>query len=219
MPLALPALAQDAGQTRLVLSETASREVEQDTLVAVLSVRAESASAREAQSAVNSAMTAAIEKARAVASVRAATGGYRVHQQYDRDGRPTTWIAEQDLRLTGKESVPLLELVGQLQDAGLNLGGLAYELSDEARRALENDLAIEAIAAVRQRAERIAASMGMRIDAIRTVRVGGEIGEPPPRPMMRMSMAESADMAPPTALPDLETVSVGVEAELTLAPR
>ena len=208
MPLALPALAQDAGQTRLVLSETAAREVEQDTLVAVLTARAESASAREAQSAVNGSMAEAIKTARAVESVRPATGGYRVYQQHDREGRPTTWIAEQDLRLTSRESAPLLELVGQLQDAGLNVGGLAYELSDEARRALESDLAIEAIDSLRQRAERIAASMGMRIEAIETVRVGGPMGEPPPRPMMRMSMAEAADMAPPTALPDLESVSV-----------
>jgi predicted secreted protein len=219
IPLALPSLAQEAGQTRLVLSETASREVEQDTLVAVLSARGESASAREAQSAVNGAMAAAIAAVRAVESVRTATGGYRVYQQHDREGRPTTWIAEQDLRLTSRESAPLLELVGQLQDAGLNVSGLAYELSDEARRALENDLAIEAIDALRQRAERIAASMDMQIERIETVRVGGAMGEPPPRPMMRMSMAEAADMAPPTALPDLETVSVGVEAELTLAPQ
>jgi predicted secreted protein len=218
-PLALPALAQDAGQTRLVLSETASRELEQDTLVAVLSARAESASAREAQSAVNASMAAAIERARAVESVRPATSGYQVYQQHDREGRPTTWIAEQDLRLTSRESTPLLELVGRLQDAGLNLGGLAYELSDKARRALENDLAIEALGALRQRAERIAASMGMRIDTIETVRVGDAMGGPPPRPMMRMSMAEAADIAPPTALPDLEAVSVSVEAELTLAPR
>jgi predicted secreted protein len=217
--LPLPVLAQDTGQTRLVLSETASREVEQDTLVAVLTARAESASAREAQSAVNGAMTAAIEAAQAVESVRPATGGYRVYQQYDREGRPTTWITEQDLRLTSKESAPLLELVGQLQDAGLNVGGLGYELSDGARRALESDLAIEAIDTLRRRAERIAASMGLRIDATQTVRVGGPMGEPPPRPMMRMSTAEAADMTPPTALPGLEAVSVSVEAELTLAPR
>ena len=44
---ALPALGQEAGRTTLVLSETAAREVAQDTLVAVLAARAEAAAPRE----------------------------------------------------------------------------------------------------------------------------------------------------------------------------
>jgi hypothetical protein len=40
----------------------------------------------------------------------------------------------------------------------------------------------------------------------------------PIRPMMRASLAE-ASAAPPIALPDVETVSTRVRAELVLAPR
>jgi predicted secreted protein len=216
--LAPPAPAQEPERTRLVLSETASREVEQDTLVAMLAARAEAAPAREAQAAVNRAMTAAIEQARAVAGVRAATGGYRVYQDYDREGRPRSWIAEQDLSLSAREAAPLLELVGALQESGLNVNGLAYQLSAEARRALEDELAIEAIEALRRRAEQVAATLAMRVATIATLRVGEVMDEPPIRPMMRTTMAE-ASAAPPTALPDLETVRASVQAELVLVPR
>jgi len=216
--LAASAAAAEPAGTRLVLSETATREVEQDTLVAIVTARAEAAAAREAQAEVNRAMTAAVEQARAVAGVRAATGGYRVYQERDRDGRPTAWIAEQDLSLTGREAAPLLELVGALQERGLNLNGLSYQLSAEARRALEDELAIEAIEALRRRAEQVAATLAMRVERIATLRVGEAPDQPPIRPMMR-TMAEAASAPPPTALPDLETVQASVQAELVLAPR
>jgi predicted secreted protein len=216
---AASALADEPARTKLVLSATATREVEQDTLVGVLSAHAEAADARAAQAAVNRTMTAAIEKTRAVASVRAASGGYRVYQQRDRDGRPTGWVAEQDLRLTGREPAALLELVGALQTEGLNVNGLTYELSAEARRAVEDELTVEAIQRLRDRAERVATSMAMRVQAIDTLQVGQPPGEPPIRPMFRASVAEAAASPPPIALPDLETVSASVSAELTLVPR
>ena len=215
---ALPAPAQESGHTTLVLSETAAREAEQDTLVAVLAARAEAAAPREAQAAVNEAMTAAIERARAVAPVRVATGGYRVYQERDSDGQPQGWVAEQDLSLTAREAPPLLELAGALQEDGLLLNGLSYQLSTEARRTIEDELALEAIAALRRRAEEVAASVAMRVERIATLRVGEATGDMPIRPMMRASAAEAA-AAPPIALPDVETVSTSVQAELVLAPR
>jgi predicted secreted protein len=216
---AAPGWAQEPARTRLVLSETASREVEQDTLVAIVTARAAAAAAREAQAAVNRTMAAAIEQARAVAGVRAATGGYRVYQERDRDGQPTGWVAEQDLRLSGREAAPLLELAGALQESGLKLNGLGYQLSAEARQTLEDELAIEAIEALRRRAEQVAATLAMRVETIATLRVGEAPQQPPLRPMMRTTMAEAADAPPPTALPDLERVEASVQAELILAPR
>jgi predicted secreted protein len=215
---AAPAPAQDAQRTTLVLSETAAREVAQDTLVALLAAHAEASTPRAAQAEVNRAMTAAIDKAEAVTGVRAATAGYRVYQEHDREGEPRGWVAEQDLRLTAREAAPLLELAGVLQEDGLLLNGLAYQLSAEARRAIEDELALEAIAALRRRAEQVAASVAMQVETIATLRVGEVAGEPPIRPMMRTSMAE-ASAAPPVALPDVETVSTRVQAELSLAPK
>jgi predicted secreted protein len=217
--LAPVGLADEPARTKLALSATATREVQQDTLVGVLAAHAEAATASAAQATVNRLMAAAIEKARAVKSVRAASGGYRVFQDYDKDGRARRWIAEQDLRLTGTEAAPLLELVGALQAVGLNVNGLSYQLSAEARRAVEDELTVEAIQTLRNRAERVATSMGMRVQAIESLQVGQPPGEPPIRPMLRATVAEAAPMSPPVALPDLETVSAGVSAELVLVPR
>ena len=53
--------------TRLYLQESASRDVEQNVLVATVQAHAESASPAEAQAAVNEAMAAAVERVRAEA--------------------------------------------------------------------------------------------------------------------------------------------------------
>jgi uncharacterized protein len=214
-----PVPAQEPPETRLVLEETATREVEQDTLVAVLVARHEAPSPRDAQAAVNTLMTAAIERARAVEGVRPASGGYRVYQRFDREGEAGDWIAEQDLQLTAADAAVLLELVGALQDEGLIVGGLNYRLSPEARRALQDELTEAAIEALLARAERVAGAMNLELLRIDEIRVGSTLDQPPVRPMMA-ARAEAMDaMPPPMALPDLETVSVGIEAEILLVPR
>lgn len=219
LPLVFPAPAAAQAPTTLVLGERATREVEQDTLVAVLSARHRSPDAREAQRVVNETMTAAIEQARAVDGIELSTGGYRVYQEYDREGRPRAWVAEQDLRLKSEEAARLLELAGILQDAGLILGGLSYELSAEARRALEDELTLEAIERLRARSERIADAMQMRVELIETLRVGGVAEPPPVRPMLEARMADVASMPPPVALPGTEMVEVAIEADVALVPQ
>lgn len=219
-----PALAQEAQpaeeqRTRIMLNESAGREVEQDTLVATLAAHAEAGSPQDAQAQVNETMEQAIATAATVEGVRRSTGGYQVYQQFDREGQPRNWVAEQDLRLTTTEAAGLLDLVGELQDKGLLLRGLAYTLSREAREALEEELTSAAIERVRARADSVAAALEMDVERIVMLRVGG-VDDPPPMPrMMDMRAAQAESMAPPSALPDLETVTVTVEAEVALSPR
>ena len=210
------ALAQ-APLTRLYLQESASREVEQNVLVATLQAHAEAASPAAAQAAVNTAMAAAVERVHAEAEIRAATGGYSVYERRDRDNRPVDWVAQQDLRLTSQDPAALLELAGSLQEMGLNLVGLGWQVDDETRRKVQDELTIEAIATLRQRAQAIAESVEMQIANIDTLRVGGAMEGP--RPMMAMRAEMMADAPPPTALPDLETIQSHVEAEIVLSPR
>ena len=203
--------------TRLYLQESASREVEQNVLVATVQAHAEAASPAEAQVDVNEAMAAAIERVRSAAEIRAATGSYSVYERRDQDNRPVGWVADQDLRLTSKDPAALLELAGRLQEMGLNLIGLGWQVDDDSRRKVQDELTIQAIATLRQRAQAIAESVDMQVANIDTLRVGAAMEGP--RPMMAMRADTMAEAAPPTALPDLETIQSHVEAEITLTPR
>jgi predicted secreted protein len=202
--------------TRLYLQESASRDVEQNVLVATVQAHADAASAAQAQAAVNETMAVAVDRVGAEAEIRAATGSYSVYQRRDRDNRPVGWVAEQDLRLTSQDPAALLELTGRLQEMGLNLVGLGWQVDDETRRKVRDELTIAAIATLRQRAEAIAASLDMQVANIDTLRVGGAMEGPGP---MMMRAEAMADAPPPTALPDLETVQSHVEAEVVLSPR
>jgi predicted secreted protein len=206
-----------APSTSLYLQESASRDVGQNVLVATVQAHAEAASPSDAQTAVNRDMAAAVERVQAVSEVRAATGSYSVYQRRDRDNKLVGWIAEQDLRLTSEDPSALLQLVGGLQEAGLNLNGLGWQVDEATRRKVQDELTIEAIGTLRQRAAAIAESVGMRVANIDTLRVGGAMEGP--RPMMAMRAEAMAGAPPPTALPDLETVSANVEAEIVLSPR
>jgi predicted secreted protein len=212
-----PAAFAQAPLTRLYLQESASRDVEQNVLVATVQAHAESASPAEAQAAVNGTMLAAVDRARTEAEIRVATGSYSVYQRLDQDNRPVGWVADQDLRLTSKDPAALLELSGSLQEMGLNLIGLGWQVDDDTRRKVQDELTIAAIATLRQRAQAIAASVDMQVANIDTLRVGAAMEGP--RPMMAMRAEAMADAPPPTALPDLETVQSHVEAEITLTPR
>ena len=203
--------------TRLYLQESASRDVEQNVLVATVQAHAESASPAEAQAAVNGTMLAAVDRARTKAEIRVATGSYSVYQRLDQDNRPVGWVADQDLRLTSKDPAALLELAGSLQEMGLNLIGLGWQVDDDTRRKVQDELTIQAIATLRQRAQAIAKSVDMQVANIDTLRVGAAMEGP--RPMMAMRAEAAAAAPPPTALPDLETVQSHVEAEITLTPR
>jgi predicted secreted protein len=204
-----------APSTSLYLQESASRDVGQNVLVATVQAHAEAASPSDAQTAVNRDMAAAVERVQAVSEVRAATGSYSVYQRRDRDNKLVGWIAEQDLRLTSEDPSALLQLVGGLQEAGLNLNGLGWQVDEATRRKVQDELTIEAIATLRQRAAAIAESVGMRVGNIDSLRVGDAMEGP--RPMMMR--AEAMAGAPPTALPDQETIRANVEAEITLTPK
>ena len=213
----LPSAFAQAPLTRLYLQESASRDVEQNVLVATVQAHAESASPAEAQAAVNGTMLAAVDRARTKAEIRVATGSYSVYQRLDQDNRPVGWVADQDLRLTSKDPAALLELAGSLQEMGLNLIGLGWQVDDDTRRKVQDELTIQAIATLRQRAQAIAKSVDMQVANIDTLRVGAAMEGP--RPMMAMRAEAAAAAPPPTALPDLETVQSHVEAEITLSPR
>lgn len=210
--------AAERSATRLILNETASREVEQDTIVARLVAQAQGEVAAGVQAAVNEMMAAALETVRGVDAVRPATGGYRVYQHYDRDGQPQGWEAEQDLVLEGGDPAEVLELVGVLQEGGLAVRSLGFQLSEPIRSEVEDELTLEAIARLQTRAAAIAEAVDMAVGAISVLNVGGAIGIAP-RPMFEARMA-AADAAPaPSAVPDQERVQIEVNAEISLEPR
>jgi predicted secreted protein len=212
--LAAPAFAQD--KVTLQLGESAERSVTQDRLRAMLRVEAGGNDPRAVQTQVNQKMTATLERIRAVTAVKSETQGYYVYEDKTLK-RGQRWWGSQGVSLTGSDAGALLTLVGQLQESGLLVSGLTYELAPETRRKIERELVPDAIQRVKDTAETVASSLALPTVQIVKVRLGDSSPPPVPRPYGAVAMADRAQVPPPVAEPGETIVSVRVEAEVTLS--
>jgi predicted secreted protein len=204
-------------QSTLHLSETAQRDVPRDLLGATLAAEATDPDAGKVQSEINRRMSAAMPRIKQVAGVTVETGGYSVYRETP-DKQPPRWHGSQTVNLTSKDFAALLSLIGTLQQQGLVMQSLAPDISHEARQSVEDALTDEALTRLKQRADRIAATAGVKLQGIRMLSVGN-VNAPPPiiRPMMRMAATELAQAQAPVAEAGNATVSVTATAEFALA--
>jgi predicted secreted protein len=222
LPLALPLLfsqpaaAQD-NKVTLMLGESAERAVTQDRLKALLRVEAGGGDPRAVQAQVNQKMTQTLERVRAVAAVKAETQGYYVYEDKSLK-RGQRWWGSQGISLTSTDGGALLALVGQLQENGVLVSNLAYELAPETRRRIERELVPEAIQRVKETAETVARSLALPTVQIVKVRLGDSSPPLVPRAFGAVAMAaERAAVPPPVAEPGETIVSVRIEAEVALS--
>jgi uncharacterized protein len=207
--------------TVLHLSEQAARQVVRDRLRAVLRVEAVDSDATRLQAEINRRMAAALNRAKSVADVTAATGGYSVQQEQPQNQK-SRWRGTASLSLTAREPAPLLSLAGGLQQDGLIVTSLGYELSPEAARSVEDELTATAIARLRQRAERVAAELGLAVERMRELRLGNATGVAPiPRAFAAAETggAVASSTPLPVAEPGETTVTVAVNADILLMPK
>ncbi|HEY5790494.1 MAG TPA: SIMPL domain-containing protein [Gammaproteobacteria bacterium] len=216
--LPYPALADDAPLTydRVQLSGSATREVANDTLVAVLFVQREGQAAAPLAAEVNAAIAWGLEQARKADGVKVQTLGYQTNPVYQ-NNRISGWRVRQALRLESRDSERLSTLLGELQ-ARLALQSVGYEVSPEARRAAEEALVREALAAFRARAELVSGELGAA--GYRLVQLDVDGGGPPPRPYQAMAAMEMrAAAAPPALEAGTQDLSVTVRGTIELERR
>ena len=223
---AMPALAADPGandvDTTIHLVEQVERQIPRDRLVATLAVEAKGTQPALVQAEVNRRMQAAIGKAKTAPGVTLASGGYSVYRQPPpppNTAGPDTWIASQTLSLTAGDFAPALALIGDLQADGLVIQSLAFEVAPESLRAAEDAMSDAALAALRARAQHVAAAMGMVVARYRSIDVGNvTTQEPRPLPFRVMAMAK-APAVPAAAEGGDATATLTVDAQVILEPK
>src|SRR5262249_6222624 len=152
------------------------------------------------------------------ADVAVETTGYSVFAEQPNKTAATRWHGSQSMTLSGKDFATILTLVGALQQQGLVTHGLTLELSRDARVASEDGLTETPLAALRERADRVAPVRQTKVLGFREVRVGSSAI---PMPMMRaapMAAATASSAPPPVVEPGSATVSVTVSGDILLAP-
>jgi uncharacterized protein YggE len=173
-----------------------------DVLVGDLTAEATSPTPVDVQRKVNGMMSRAMKDAVAVAGVEPRATGYAVSQvDLDEDASQTpsrphrmAWKAQQTLELRGKDGERLLALAGKLQNDGLAIASLEWQLSPDLARSARDGAMVKAIQALQARADKAAQALGLKVDRLEDVRVDmPDVAPVPLRPMMAMR----ASAAPP----------------------
>jgi uncharacterized protein len=208
-----------AAATILHLSERAERQVPRDELVLLLRVEATAKTARDAQAEINRRMPAALDEAKKVTGVKVETPAMNVFEVREPNKQPV-WRATEALQLRSKDFTATLALLGKLEEQGLLVSALNFEVSHDALKSIEDALTAEALKRLQVRAEAIAGDMGLAVDHVRSVQIGGA-GEPGPRPLLYGGIAAARATAspPPAAEAGEAAISITVNAEIWLMPK
>jgi len=212
------------GATLVNLSATESIEIEQDLLIATLQYQAEDKDAKIVQNEVNSAMQKALDEAQKVDSIKVTTQQYYVHQfdanpSRDAARRNMMWRGQQSLQIKGMAADDLLELAGELQDLGLTMNGLSYNVSPELLEKTRNGLLEVALGKLTEKANRTAKAIGK--DDVEFLQINVDMGGNDYNPRVMRSMAMDApmakmEMAAPVAAPGESTMNLTVSAQALL---
>jgi predicted secreted protein len=190
-----------------------SREVENDRVTTVLGVTVEDNDPAQVADRVNRSMTWALERARAAPEVKVRSGSYHTFPITDK-GKLQRWRARQDLILEAATVEALGDLIGTLQER-LQVESMAFSVSDERRREIEQALIAEALAAFRARAEQVRRNLDAAGYEIAELSIDTTGHVRPPRPMVMRGMA-AAEAAPPALEAGTSRLQVGVRGTIRL---
>jgi len=208
--LFVPTLVFSDEKSTVGLQAQADREVPNDQVLAVVASEEGGRDPAAIAAVVNRRMTAALAVAREYPAVRARSAGYQTFPVY-KDGRIESWRVSQQLRLESRDFAAIAELLGKLQRE-LLVRSLSVGLSTEARRAAEDALVAEAIAAFHARAARVRDALKLSDYRIKHIDVGASGA--PIRPLAQEGMRAMA--AAPSVEPGTTLVAVSVSGTIEL---
>lgn len=208
------------------LSASATVELPRDWLTVVFSTTREAADAASVQSQLKLALDAALSEARKGArpgQLEVQTGAFSLNPRYappkpGSGGGATiaSWQGSTELVVEGRDTQAIAQLTSRITT--LSIARVGFSLSREARERVEADVAAQAIARFRARAEAVSKQFGMGGHVIREVNVSGS--DPGPgqvQPMMRAqsSRAMADESLPVEAGKALVTATVSGSIQMT----
>jgi len=182
----------------LGLSASASVEVVKDVVAVTLSTSREGSDANAVQAQLKQALDAALAEAKKVArpgQIDVQTGNLSIYPRYataPSSTRPAIsgWQGSVELIVEGRDIVAIGQLTGRITT--MTIAGVAQRLSREASQRVEADLAAEAVAAFRAKAQNYAKLFGYAGYVVREVTMATSDPQPGPIPRMRMQAAATS---------------------------
>lgn len=201
-------------QTVLSLTATGSVVTVPDEMEASLNVQESAAAAPAAQDSVNRLMAKALALTRRINGVTPTTAAYNVFQTQNQGFQASQTL---NLAIAAPGGVPpaaFTNLIGVLQQDGLQLNSLDGQLSAAGADAASQAATADALRRLQAQAHAIATALGDKAGEIKTLTIDSNN----PGPIMPGRMMAMAAEAPPQSAPGPVTVQVTVEATIELTP-
>lgn len=208
----LPALAEDVHYNQISLRAEASQEVPRDLMVVTLYTEAQNTDAAKLAAEITTAMNKAIGEAKQVKGVTLRQGSRNSYPVYDNKSQKiTAWRERAELRLESADFPALSKLTGELLNT-LKMENMDFAIADATRKASEDALLKDAVAAFKARAQLATDALGGKGYKIVNLNFNTN-GYPMPYArggmMMKAAMADSA----PTPEVEAGTSQVNMSAD------
>ena len=200
------------------LSADAYREVQQDRVILTLSREARGEEAKPIADEVNKAINAVMESGKSNDKLELKTGSYNLwpQQEYGEDGKrtpKTTYVARGELIVSSTDMVEATRFIEEVSEQ-MNLSNIAFDLTNEVRREVENEIRAEAIQSFQDKARAVAREFGFDSYDIKYVQLRDSTNNAAPMPRFSVARAEMLQ-ADSFSGPDLEAGKERVTISLT----
>lgn len=209
--------------TYLNLSVTETKQVEPDTLIASLRYESESESAKEVQNKINQMMKKALSVAEKKENIEVSTEQYSVYKFYKplKQGTPEKelWKGSQSIVIKSKSTEDILALSGQLQEIGLVMSDLHYEVSIAKIEETRTSMVENAINKLLSHAKRVAGIIGLKEVKIKNINIEGDNRYPPvPYPKLMRTAAANvvSSITAPISAPGKIDITLNISATILL---
>lgn len=183
----------------------AQREVQNDLLNATLYVELNDASAAALADAINKRVNEALRVAKGYKGVQVRSGNNQAYPVYSKSNALQGWRGRAEIRIESKDFDAASALIGKLQSS-MQLASLGFSVSPEARRAVHDELSVEAIRAFKARAEILKAALAGR--GYKLVRLNVATGYQGPQPRFALARAAAQEVTAPNLESGVSLVTV-----------
>ncbi|MBI3545151.1 MAG: SIMPL domain-containing protein [Gammaproteobacteria bacterium] len=191
-----------------------SQPVDNDRMQAVLSITAENDNAAQLADHINRSMSAALTTAKARAKIEVHTGNYQTYPVYAKE-KIRRWRATQEMVLETADFAALSSLLGQLQQ-DLQLTSINFSISPQRRRIVEDELIVQALDDLKQRAELVRKQIATKTYRIVDISINTAGARPIPRMRAGVMEAMTKSVAAPAIEAGTSTITVNLNAVIEL---
>lgn len=215
------ALAESINYQQVSLNAEARRDIDNDLITATLFIEQSDQDPVRLADQINRKINEALALGKGFKTVKLRSAGRNTYPLYPQKNRAGGWRSRADLSLESRDFAAASKLIGQLQSQ-LQLSGVSFSVSSEARDKAQNELITEAITAFRARADIVTKNFGMKSWKIVQTQIGANDMRPMPMYKTAMAVSRMDTMQAEVATPDMSSgsssVSVTVSGTVKMLP-